>query len=542
MSRIVWIQKHVVYFARRIRPVYWVTVAIWLISLWLLSLVGGRASANRASNEPHVAEGPKPARTLPGTVLVSDLDQEEILAVAVGKADEDVRPAGLGIAVSSQEAVTDLTGQQSSPWVKFDNAGFVIGATISHTFALEVADLDGDEDLDLVSADESGSIIAWQNHGTPFGGGWTAHQIGTAWLPVGLAASDLDSDGDLDLAAAHVNGPTIWKNDGSPFDGEWLSWQVGARTVCTVRMADMNGNGHPDVITGGGLPWWRDPYDSNWITVWYAPESPFSQSWSATDVGLAYYTPTGLDVGDLDNDGDNDIVIGTDHAPPVGDVNNPVPPEEWPDVYQIRSFRNDGGDYWTEFNVGRDPEIETLAYVPYHGYWGASVTHVVLADLDDDGDLDIIATERIEGDFLVMGWQNDGTPFSEELWAPSAIAKGYVHNWLEDSVLWAEPGDFDHDGDLDVVSGGRGELEPWQIILWENSGIAFGEVISETHWVRHNLVSRGEDVWTVRVADFDRDGDPDLASAVHVDGPNEIRIWENCGFATYLPILMKGNH
>lgn len=519
MRRIAWILKLTMHFAHNIRPMRWLAVASCLLGVWLLSFSGEKVTADRPFHELYVAGETQSA------MLAADLNHNEALDIEIGH----------------QKAATGRASQQSSPWVRFNNVGLVVGATISHTFALEVADLDDDGDLDLVSADESSSIIAWQNHGTPFGGGWTEHQIGTALLPVGLAAGDLDSDGDLDLAATHVHGPTIWQNDGSPFQGEWLSWQVGDRTVCTVRIADMNGDGRPDVITGGGLPWWRDPDDNNWITVWYAPELPFTESWQATDVGLAYYTPTGLDVGDLDNDGDNDIVIGTDHAPPVGDVDNPVPPEDWPDVYQVRSFRNDGGDHWTEFNVGRDPEIETLAYVAYHGFWGASVTHVVLADLDDDGDLDIIATERVEGDFLVMGWQNDGTPFSGELWAPSAIAKGYVHNWLEDSVLWAEPGDFDHDRDLDVVSGGRGELEPWQIIFWENSGIAFGEVISETHWIRHNLVSRGEDVWTVRVADFDQDGDPDLASAAHVDGPNEIRIWENYGFVTYLPILMKEN-
>jgi hypothetical protein len=183
--------------------------------------------------------------------------------------------------------------------------------------------------------------------------------------------------------------------------------------------------------------------------------------------------------------------------------------------------------------VGRDPEIETLAYVDYHGYWGASVTHVALADLDDDGDRDIIATERVEGDFLVMGWQNDGTPFSGELWAPSAIAKGQVHNWLEDSVLWAEAIDFDLDGDLDVVSGSRAELESWPLNLWENTGIAFGAVISETHWLRHNISSRREDIWTGKVADFDQDGDPDLVTAAHAlraSEPSKIRVWENADF------------
>jgi len=423
---------------------------------------------------------------------------------------------------------------QQAHWpIAFDSVGVSVGTNISNTYALVDVDLDGDGDLDLVSGDYSGRIIAWQNDGTPFDGGWTGHQVSSSWSVISLAAGDLDSDGDTDLVSAQWHGPVVWENDGDPFDGGWASWQIGDRSVGTVELADINGDGRLDVITGVGMPWWRQPYDSNWITVWYAPAAPFGEAWSSTDVGLAYYTPMGLAVGDLDNDGDNDIVIGTAHAPPVGDVDNPIPREDWPDVYQVRAFRNDGGDHWTEFNVGRDPEIETLAFVGYHGFWGASVTHVALADLDHDGDTDIVATERVEGDFLVMGWQNDGTPFSGELWAPSAIAKGEEHYWLEDSVLWAESGDFDLDGDLDVVSGSRAGVEPWPLNLWENTGIAFGEVISETHWLRHNLSSRRKDIWAGRVADLDRDGDLDLATATHsqVDvEPSEVRVWENADF------------
>jgi len=495
VPQIIRILKPIVYRVRTSCPVRWLAVAGCLLGVCLLSF------------SSILADG------VGGTTRVIELDDE----------------GGGG-----QRAWVDWTGRQASSWVEFDNVGLVVGTTISNTFALEVVDLDGDGDLDLVSAGESGDIIAWQNHGTPFGGGWTAHRLGTAYLPVGLAAGDLDGDEDSDLAVAQVHGPTIWQNDGTPFEGEWSSRQIGDRTVGAVKIADVTGDGRPDVITGGGLPWWGEPNDSNWVTVWHGPESPFSQSWSAADVDLAYYTVLGLDVGDLDNDGDKDIVIGTDHAPPVGSVDNPVPPEDWPAVYQVRAFRNDGGNHWTALNVGRDPEIETLAYVAYHGFWGASVNHVALADLDSDGDLDIIATEGVEGDFLVMGWQNDGTPFSGELWAPSAIAKGEVHNWLEDSVLWAETIDFDRDGDLDIVSGSRAVLEPWPLNLWENTGIAFGAVISETHWLRHSISSRREDIWTVRVADFDQDGDLDLATAAHALRAGEssaIRVWENASFS-----------
>jgi hypothetical protein len=260
--------------------------------------------------------------------------------------------------------------------------------------------------------------------------------------------------------------------------------------------------------------------------VWHAPEVPFSNVWRMTDVGLAYYSVLGLDVGDLDNDGDDDIVIGTMHAPAVGDVGNPVPPAQWPDVYQIRAFRNDGADEWTEFNVGRDPKIETLKLISYHGYWGATVTDVALADLDNDGDLDVAATQRIEGDFMVMAWQNDGTPFSGGLWAPSAVAKGEIYSWLSDHVWWVEPGDFDRDGDLDLVVG-SGAREPYQVMVWENTGVAFGPVISETAWVRHDVGVLGEETRTGSAADFDRDGDLDLVAGTFVLASNEIRMWEN---------------
>jgi hypothetical protein len=64
-------------------------------------------------------------------------------------------------------------------------------------------------------------------------------------------------------------------------------------------------------------------------------------------------------------------------------------------------------------------------------------------------------------------------------------------------------------------------------MVWENSGIAFSTVISETAWVRHNVGALGEETQAGSVADFDRDGDLDLAAAAFVSASNEIRLWEN---------------
>lgn len=454
--------------------------------------------------------------------------------VTVGQEGEKATPDRLAPWTVGSDSLGPSGGIHAA-WTTplFDSSGHTVGFNDTWTMALVVVDLDGDGDPDLATAEIDGRIMAWQNDGTPFAGGWTGHQVGVTdpwWTLLALAAGDLDNDGDMDLVAGNYyhHGPLIWENDGSPFEGEWSWREIGEQNVGALALADVDGDGRLDIVAGGGLPWDNVPSEDNRIMVWHAPEAPFSDPWQATDVGLAYYSVLGLDVGDLDNDGDNDIVIGTWPAPAVGDVDNPVPRDQWPDVYQIRAFRNDGGDHWTGFNVGRDPKIETLEFVSYSGFWGATVTHVALADLDNDGDLDIAATERSTGDFLVMAWQNDGTPFSGELWAPTAVAIGEQHHWLNAHVWWVEPGDFDRDGDLDLVSG-CGPRESYQVMVWENTGEAFGTVITDTAWVRHNVGVLGEEAHTGGVADFDGDGYLDIVAGACVSESNEIRLWENYG-------------
>lgn len=465
---------------------------------------------------------------------------------------------------------------------------------------LIAADLDGDGFPEVVTAEANGIIRAWRNNGSPFDGEWSEHQLGVTahgWGVLTLAAGDLDGDGDIDLAVGRFYdyGPIIWENDGSPFDGEWRQVVIGEQTVGALEIADIDVDGDEQaervVVAGGGLPWASDTEyatsvgEDYVVTIWRPTGNPFNDPWESTEVGGAdcsepgavetvYCSIQDLAVGDLDGDGRQDIVIGTYHAPAVADRYTDVDQSEWINAYQVRAFRNDGGS-WTGFNVGRDPEIETLPYLAnlpppdgplYHNFYGATVTSVTLVDLDDDGDLDIVATESLEGDFLVMGWQNDGTPFSGKTWQHSAIAKGEDHNWLHDDVWWAEPGDFDLDGDIDLVVGCgpmwiRGlesdqQPDEAEVIAWENTGVAFGFPISQTAWMRHDVgvpgrwvnpdydVGPSSGVWAGAVADFDQDGDLDIVAANYVDAhpqvESEIRIWENYPVRkVFLPLVMR---
>jgi hypothetical protein len=197
---------------------------------------------------------------------------------------------------------------QLAPWaVGFDSPGHSVGFNDTWTMALVVSDLDRDGDPDLATGELDGRIMAWQNDGTPLDGDWTGYQVGMAtgwWELLALAAGDLDNDGDMDLATGYFDGygPRIWENDGDPFGGEWTWQQVGNQKVGALELADIDGNGRLDIVAGGGRHWGDPPSADNRITVWYAPASPFSDTWSAVDVGLAYYSVQDLAVGDLDND------------------------------------------------------------------------------------------------------------------------------------------------------------------------------------------------------------------------------------------------
>ena len=121
-------------------------------------------------------------------------------------------------------------------------------------------------------------------------------------------------------------------------------------------------------------------------------------------------------MGDIDGDGDLDVVAAL-----YGD--NQV---AW---YENDGTPSDGG--WTH-HVVKD-------------YTGNGMEDVFVADIDDDGDLDIISAEG-NGD-KILYHINDGTP-GNGVWATNTVVSGTD----ADGVLSVHVADIDSDGDLDIVA------------------------------------------------------------------------------------------
>ena len=136
-------------------------------------------------------------------------------------------------------------------------------------------------------------------------------------------------------------------------------------------------------------------------------------------------------------------------------------------------------------------------------------------DYDNDGDLDLLLTgEDTNENRSATLYETDG----ERL----VLSARFLPSVSKSAADW---GDYDHDGDLDLAIMGQseteGSLQPYTLVF-ANDGLGSFEVIENEFIGLYN----GEVLW----GDYDQDGDLDLAAAgFNAEDTPEFRIYENEG-------------
>ena len=288
--------------------------------------------------------------------------------------------------------------------------------------------------------------------------------------PSSLDAADIDGDGDLDLVGAAIGGNQVrwWRNEG----GQPPTWtsviiEFGFAGASSVRAADVDGDGSVDVV---GCAW-----ADNEVAVWF--NGGQGVSWTRQSVATEFTQCHWVDVADLDGDGDIDLLGAAADADTVA--------------------------VWT--NDGALPIAWTM-HVIDAAYGGAR--SLVPADLDDDGDLDLLGTALDDDD--VSWWRNDGgEPITWTRIIVSDSLAGAHH---------ADAWDMDLDGDLDIVAAGFGH--PW-LKLWRNDGE------DPIGWIEEDIGDAIVAPLVVDACDLDGDGDMDVAATSN--NWDRVMWWKNNG-------------
>ncbi|QRM90715.1 T9SS type A sorting domain-containing protein [Lacinutrix sp. WUR7] len=313
----------------------------------------------------------------------------------------------------------------------------IISYNTAQAWAVHAADIDGDGDMDVLSIHNGGNF-GWFENLDGMGNFGEKHPIRSTNQGKSVYGADLDNDGDVDVLTADRDGISWHENiDGLGNFGSEKVLLFGSNITSTsVYASDLNGDGNLDVL--------QATQSQNKIS-WYENDGNSYDNFGGEDIISSYATYVqSVFASDLDGDGDMDVLSANQTSNSIVWYEN------------IDGFGN--------FGLGQT--ITNLAY---------NAKSVYASDIDGDGDMDVLSASSNDGE---IAWYENinglGSFGSQQIIAVNAGAE---------SVFAA---DIDQDGNMDVLFGSSSKIA-W----YKNLGTQFNEINGT---IRMDMDANGCDV------------------------------------------------
>lgn len=352
--------------------------------------------------------------------------------------------------------------------------------------SLEFTDIDNDNDFDLFWGDLfSKGIYYIKNNGTPQNPDVaivdSIYPHNSPYISQGYNSTrfvDIDNDGDKDMfvtvlyLSQNSKNFAFYRNNGNAsvpvferISNDYLN-NVDAGGNSNISFVDIDNDGDKDLFIGNDYA--RISYYKNTGTAVFPAFSLISDSLPIRSVSFNY-APS---FGDLDNDGDQDMILGSYIKDSLWFYRNTGTPENFNFTLESRGYQ-----------IG----ITTL---------GQSSTPA-LADIDNDGDKD-----------LFVGATNGRIIYYENTGTPGNFNFTYRTNFYNSIDIGDESiprfFDIDNDGDFDLFIG----RQDGYISFYRNDGSSSVPVFNlvTNNYKNINVHSNS----CPQFADIDNDTDPDL--------------------------------
>ncbi len=398
-----------------------------------------------------------------------DFDEPEWLRY-FGLSFQDVNHDGLNDIVSGRYVYLNPGGEMTGPWRRID-FGLNADAMIS-------MDVDGDDCADVIA--QALPNVYWIEADDKTGLSWKAKVI--AQVPrtghvngQGYRAADIFAGGKPEAIMSGEGGMYALR---VPENLNTQPWEVihvvHSNSNEGFDCADVDGDGDLDIVAGSADSS-GDGENAN-ILSWYENPGTISGNWEAHFIGNTVHAIDRVCIADLNGDGKPDVGVAEEQYPPEG-----------PTAYLFWFEQKEDG--WERHTVVEEWSLHNLD----------------IADMDGDGDMDLITSEHQGPDPKTQIFENDGKGnFAERL-----IDQG------KESHLGTRVCDLDNDGDLDIVSIAWNNYK--HLHVWRNDVIRFTSdmphwnPVSNLHF-GFPITKTGRQVATL-VMDVDKDGIKDFVIA-----------------------------